>query len=106
MQDKTGQSPRNETDRKREEALYEALLALESADECRSFLQDLCTPKEIQALAERWLLARLLADGHSYRAISETTGASTTTVARVARFLTTEKNKGYKLILERTEISS
>lgn len=86
------------------EDLCEAFLQLKTADECRSFLTDLCTPAEIKALSERWVIARLLHDGQSsYRDISAATGASTTTVGRVARFLEKEPFHGYRLILERLQ---
>lgn len=82
--------------------LCEALLQLKNTDECRSFLTDLCTPAEIKALSERWVIARLLDGGDaSYRDISALTGASTTTVGRVARFLEKEPFHGYRLILDR-----
>ena len=82
--------------------LCDALLLLESRDECRSFLTDLCTPAELEALSERWVIARMLDTGDaSYRDISATTGASTTTVGRVARFLEKENFQGYRLILDR-----
>lgn len=82
--------------------LCNALLLLETREECRSFLTDLCTPAELDALAERWVIARLLdKGGASYRDISATTGASTTTVGRVARFLEKENFQGYRLVLDR-----
>lgn len=84
--------------------LCAAFLHLKNADECRSFLTDLCTPAEIKALSERWVIARLLHEGKaSYRDISAITGASTTTVGRVARFLEKEPFHGYRLILERLQ---
>ena len=84
--------------------LCEALLTLTTADEARRFLRDLATPGELQALAERWRVARLLNEGEkSYREISAETGVSTTTVTRVARFLTQEDHQGYRLVLDRTE---
>ena len=87
--------------------LCDALLHLENTDECRSFLTDLCTPAEIKALSERWIIARMLDQGNaSYRDISATTGASTTTVGRVARFLEKEPFHGYRLILERMKKGS
>lgn len=83
-------------------ALYNAILQLSTVEECEAFFEDLCTPAEIDALKERWLIARLLDAGRiSYRDISARTGASTTTIGRVARFLTQESNKGYRLILDR-----
>ncbi len=85
-----------------ETALYEAVLCLQTIDECRSFFTDLCTPKEREALTERWLIARLLnREALSYREISTRTGASTTTVGRVARFLQQESHNGYRLVLDR-----
>jgi TrpR-related protein YerC/YecD len=84
------------------DALARALLSLRNADECRKFLTDLCTRKELRELAERLVIARLLdAGGMSYRDISAATGASTTTVGRVARFLQQEPHQGYRLILDR-----
>ena len=83
-------------------ALCRALLALRDAEEARKFLTDLCTRKELRELAERLVIARLLdAGGLSYRDISAATGASTTTVGRVARFLQQEPHQGYRLVLDR-----
>lgn len=95
-------SQNNETPEQRFEALCRALTSLETPEEMRRFLTDLCTPGEIKDFGERWLIARLLHEGtHSYRDISALTGASTTTVGRVARFLSQEPHKGYKLVIER-----
>ena len=85
-------------------ALCDALLALDSPDDARRFLTDLCTPAEIRALSERWHVARLLdAGGKSYRDISEQTGVSTATIVRVARFLRDEPHQGYRAVLDRTK---
>ena len=82
--------------------LYDAMLSLETREECRAFLSDLCTPKEIKDFTDRLEIARLLKEGDmSYRDISSKTGASTTTVARVARFLTQEPHQGYSMILDK-----
>jgi TrpR-related protein YerC/YecD len=87
-----------------EEALFAAIASLQSPEEVRRFLTDLCTRKELDEFSERWLIARLLHEGGlSYRDISARTGASTTTVGRVARFLQQEAHHGYKLVLGRTE---
>lgn len=84
------------------EALCAALLTLKDGAEMRRFLRDLTTPGELQALAERWRVARLLdAGAKSYREISADTGVSTTTVTRVARFLSQEDHQGYRLVLDR-----
>lgn len=84
------------------DALCDALLQLKNRGEAERFLKDLCTPGEIEALAERWRVVRLLdAGGKTYRQIAEETGASTATVTRVARFLMQEPNEGYRLVLDR-----
>ena len=86
-----------------QDALFEVMAELRSSDEVARFLKDIATPAEIQAFAERWRIARLLSKGgQSYREIAEATGASTTTIARVARFLRDEPHQGYALALERT----
>ena len=86
---------------KHERDLFKGFAGLSDADEVSAFLRDLCTPQEISAMAERLYIARLLNDRNlSYRDISHRTGASTTTVARVARFLTQENNGGYDRVLD------
>jgi len=80
---------------------------LESADDARSLLADLCTPAEVSSLAERWHVARLLDEGElTYREIHEATGVSTTTIVRVARFLRQEDNRGYRRLLDRLKEGS
>ncbi len=84
------------------DALSRALLTLQTPQEVRAFLDDLCTPSELRAFAERFRVARLLDEGQSsYRDISEKTGASTTTVTRVARFLREMPHQGYRLVIDR-----
>nr|WP_279614723.1 YerC/YecD family TrpR-related protein [Sphingomicrobium astaxanthinifaciens] len=64
-------------------------------------LDDLCTPSERRALAERWHVARLLAEGcYTYRQIHDLTGVSTTTITRVARFLNGGTAGGYRAALD------
>ena len=84
----------------RKQALYKALLSLENASEAGCFLDNLCTPSELEVMADRWLIVEKLSDGLSYRAIAEQTGASVTTVTRVARCLN-EENSGYRKIYKR-----
>ena len=82
--------------------LYETLLLLENREEAYNFLKDLCTPQEIIALNERWRVCQLLDAGKlSYREIHAATGASITTVGRVARFLKDEPYKGYRAMLDK-----
>lgn len=83
-------------------SLCTALLLLKNEQEVHNFLKDLCTPQEIIALAERWKVCQLLHTGNlSYREIHDLTGASLTTIGRVARFLKDEPYNGYKTILNR-----
>jgi TrpR-related protein YerC/YecD len=83
-----------------EDELFNAVLKLHSIEECRNFFKDLCTPAELQAMKDRWVVAELLADGFTYRQINEQTGVSVTTVGRVARCLT-EQPAGYTTVLKR-----
>lgn len=86
----------------RNKALLDAIMCCEDLHQLKAFLIDLCTPQELETLSERLVIARLLdVGGMSYRDISAATGASTTTVGRVARFLQQEPHQGYRLILER-----
>lgn len=76
----------------RQEALAErnlcaALAALETPEEVRAFLRDLCTPAEIQAMADRWAVVDHLKRRVPYREIQRVTGVSVVTIGRVARFL-------------------
>ncbi len=92
---------------KDESDLYAALAMLETQDEIRRFLADLCTPGEIKAFSERWAIAKLLDKGGlGYREIAAATSASTTTVARVARFLNQERYQGYRIVLDKTKAKS
>lgn len=81
-------------------ALYKAILELQSMEECRKFFRDLCTVSEISAMTERLQIMKMVNEGVSYRAIAEKTGASTATITRVAHWLHHGKG-GYKLVLER-----
>ena len=82
--------------------LNEIFLLLKNKNEVDDFLKDLCTPAELKALDERWAVAQLLyEDNLSYREIAAKLKTSTTTVTRVARFLSSEPYQGYKRILKR-----
>ena len=84
------------------DALYDALLSMQTRAEMDAFLADLCTPAELRAFAERWQVARLLdAGGKSYREIAVEAHASPTTVVRVARYLKDMPHQGYRFALDR-----
>lgn len=84
------------------DGLCDALLTATNREDLRRLLLDLCTPAEIRTLAERWHVARLLAETRlSYREIHDRTGVSTTTIVRVGRFLRQEPHQGYKRAIDR-----
>ncbi|HLS34778.1 MAG TPA: YerC/YecD family TrpR-related protein [Bacillota bacterium] len=82
-------------------SLYDAILSLETQEECAKFLKDLTTVHELEVLSQRLEVARLLEEGHTYKSIEEKTQASTATISRVKRTLENGDN-GYKLALKRT----
>src|SRR5437764_1483822 len=81
--------------------LADALLVLRTRDDARRFLRDLCTLGELGALAHRWQIARLVADGRSYLDIADEVRTSTATVTRVAHWLRHGAG-GYTLAIDRT----
>lgn len=90
---------RQETD---QEALFEAVLSLRTADECYAFFKDLCTYQELNAMAQRLQVAKMLHNGHVFHDIVEETGASTATISRVNRAIKDGCN-GYQIIFDRIQ---
>ena len=80
--------------------LFGAILQLKTKAEAKRFLRDLLTEDELVEFGNRWLAARLLARGISYAKISARTRLSSTTIARVSKWLNKGMD-GYKLILNR-----
>lgn len=80
--------------------LCDAVLLLESREECYQFFEDVCTIGELKALAQRLEVARMLGGRHTYDEIVARTGASTATISRVKRCLNYGAD-GYKIVLER-----
>ena len=70
--------------------MYEAILTLETVDECIRFFDDLCSVTELRAMEQRFHVATLLNQGHVYNSILEKTGASSATISRVNRISCTE----------------
>lgn len=97
----------NDAARARDEsALFAAFASLSTPAEAAKFLKDIATPAEIEAFAERFRIAGMLNEGgHSYREIAAQTGASTTTIGRVARFLNDEPHGGYRLMFSKRKKS-
>ena len=84
------------------DALFSAILSLESRDECYKFFEDALTEKEILDIAQRLKAAKMLRDGSSYTSVSAETGMSTATISRVSKALDHGAG-GYRLVLERME---
>mgnify|MGYP002627421066 CR=1 FL=1 len=82
------------------DALFESILNLKDVAECRKYLEDLCTVKELCAMAQRLEIARRLDRGESYLSTVEHTGASSATVSRVNRCLEYGAG-GYRMMLQR-----
>lgn len=80
--------------------LFEAILCLNSKEECYGFFEDLCTVNELLSLSQRYEVASMLRDHKTYLEIAEKTGASTATISRVNRSLN-YGNDGYDLVFER-----
>ena len=80
--------------------LSEAVLCLNSIEECKQFFSDLCSKTEINTMAVRFEVARLLSEHHVYNNIVLITGASSATISRVNRSLY-DGNGGYAMIFER-----
>ncbi len=80
--------------------LFNAILSLQDMEECYRFFDDLCTINEIQSLAQRLEVARMLHEGKTYHKIETETGASTATISRVKRCLN-YGNDAYQLVLDR-----
>ena len=80
--------------------LCDAVLSLQSQEECYQFFEDICTISELKALSQRLAVARMLQGGHIYDDIVARTGASTATISRVKRCLNYGAD-GYKIVLDR-----
>lgn len=82
--------------------LFDAVLSLETREDCYRFFDDICTINEIKALEQRLQVAKMLKQGRTYLDIASSTGASTATISRVNRALNYGSD-GYKLAFERIE---
>jgi len=80
--------------------LFKAVLLLEDEEDCYRFFEDICTINEIHAIAQRWQVAKLLADKKTYSEIEEITKASTATISRINKCLVYGA-EGYQRILAR-----
>lgn len=81
--------------------LFQAILKLETLDECYAFFEDLCTPQELKAISQRLHVAKLLTADCVYNEIVKQTGASTATISRVNKTLNYQAAGGYKIVFDR-----
>lgn len=80
--------------------LFDAILTLETPEECYDFFGDLCTVLELKSLSQRYQVAKMLTDHHVYSDIVSETGASTATISRVNRSIN-YGNDGYSIVFDR-----
>ena len=83
-------------------ALYEHIVEIRTVDECQRFFEDLCAPTELQAIEQRFSVARMLHEGRGYAEILKESGASSATVSRVNRALNYSTG-GMKELMERMD---
>lgn len=83
-------------------ALFEAVLSLESMDECFAFFEDLCTMKELADMAQRLEAAKMLLEGKTYEQIVKSVEISTATISRINRCIQ-YGNGGYEAILKKVD---
>lgn len=79
--------------------LISTIVGLRSYKEGKNFLRDLLTEKELIEFGKRWRAAQMLHEHIPYTQIVAETGLSSTTVARISKWLS--KGKGYKALLSR-----
>ncbi len=90
----------NKWNNKKTESLFRAVLALKDVDEAKCFFRDLLTEAELIEFSNRWQAAQMLENNISYTTISGKTGLSSTTIARISKWLNNGMG-GYKLMLKR-----
>ena len=78
--------------------LFEGILKLQTVEECYRFFTDICTIKELQAMAQRLVVAQQLTEGKNYLEVQSATGASSATISRVNRCL--NYGSGYRMALD------
>lgn len=91
-----------ETNNKAIEEFMKAILCLKTEEECHRFFEDICTIKEVSAIAQRFAVARMLREERTYIDIAKETGASTATISRVNRSLNSG-NDSYDMLFARMD---
>jgi TrpR-related protein YerC/YecD len=85
--------------------LFQSFSKLKNQDESKQYLRDLCTFSELQAMSERFQVAKKVLNGETYRKISQETGSSTTTITRVAHWLHHGMG-GYNIVFKRMKMKT
>lgn len=81
--------------------LYEAFVEIASTEDCGKLLEDLCTRKEVEQMAQRFRAARLLMEGKTYTQVIEQTNISSATLSRVSRCV--QYGDGYRKFVKAEE---
>ena len=79
-------------------ALYELLIKLDNMEDCQLLLEDLCTRKEVEKMADRVYAAKLLMAGKTYNQVIAETSISSATLSRVSRCV--QYGTGYTKLLK------
>ena len=79
--------------------LFEGILSLKAVDECYRFFEDICTINEINSIAQRLQVAKMLDNKCTYKEIEQETKASTATISRINKCLVYGAD-GYKIVLD------
>ena len=78
--------------------LYELFVSISSVEDCKDLLEDLCTYKEVEQMAERIRAAKLLMEGKTYQEVIAETDISSATLSRISRCV--QYGKGYSRLLK------
>ncbi len=89
-----------DTDKSNIKELYQAVISLETEEECAAFFDDICTIKELLDISSRLQVAKLLSEGMVFNEISQRTGCSSATISRVNKCLQFGPG-GYKSVLDK-----
>lgn len=82
--------------------LFEAVLKLETIEECYRFFDDLCTINELEAFGQRLMVAKMLHQKMTYQEIEKATGISAATISKISKSYLYGPS-GYKMIIEKLE---
>lgn len=80
------------------ENLYKTIVSIKNIDDCKDFLDDLCTYKEVEQFSQRLKAAQLLLEGNTYEKVIEQTDISSATLSRVSRCI--KQGVGYNKVLK------